>query len=65
MITLPASARFHIDADTSNGKVTSDFPVSVTGGAGDTELRGSVGQNPAVSIEAHTSNGDIEIRQGE
>lgn len=65
MITLPSGARFRIDADTSNGKVTSDFPVSVTGAAGDIELRGSLGESPAVSIGAHTSNGDIEIRQGE
>ncbi|MGH2592907.1 MAG: DUF4097 family beta strand repeat-containing protein [Anaerolineae bacterium] len=65
VITLPSGARFRIDATTSNGQVTSDFPVSVTGGGGDDELRGTAGEDPAVSIEARTSNGDIEIRQGE
>ena len=28
VITLPASAQFAVDADTSNGKITSDFAVT-------------------------------------
>lgn len=65
-ITLPASARFHIDASTSNGEVSTDFPVTLTGGTlDDNELVGTVGENPPTSITASSSNGDIDIRKGE
>ena len=62
VVTLPANATFAINADTSNGKVSSDFPVT---GAdqGDTYLRGTVGTDPGATLELHTSNGPIEIQQ--
>jgi len=63
-ITLPAEARFRIDASTSNGKVSTDFPVTMTGTQDDNTLRGTVGESASVSIRAATSNGRIEIRQG-
>ncbi len=63
-ITLPAGTRFRIDASTSNGDVTTDFPVTLTGSVRDNELVGMVGQNPAISITATSSNGDIDIREG-
>jgi len=62
-ITLPAGARFRIDASTSNGDVSADFPVSGAGSSRDDELHGTVGENPDVSINAETSNGNIDIRQ--
>jgi DUF4097 and DUF4098 domain-containing protein YvlB len=62
-LTLPASASFKLDAETSNGKVSSDFAVTRTGGSRDSELRGTVGDNPATSIELRTSNGGIELRK--
>jgi DUF4097 and DUF4098 domain-containing protein YvlB len=64
-LTLLSNAGFKFDAQTSNGKVTSEFPVSRTGGSRESELRGTVGENPAISIELHTSNGGIEIRKGQ
>jgi DUF4097 and DUF4098 domain-containing protein YvlB len=63
-ITLPAGTRFRIDASTSNGDVSTDFPVTLSGSARDNELAGRVGENPAMSITATSSNGDIDIRQG-
>jgi hypothetical protein len=60
VITLPADAQFHIDADTSNGDVSCEFPVTVTGSR-DNELHGRVGDNPSMSIAAHTSNGSIQL----
>ncbi len=63
VITLPAGTIFGIDAGTSNGKITSDFAVNRTGGSGDNQLRGATGNNPAVSIQASTSNGAIELHQ--
>jgi hypothetical protein len=64
-ITLPSDARFRIDASTSNGDVSTEFPVTVSGSLDDNELRGTVGENPSVSIIATSSNGSIDIRQGE
>jgi len=61
-ITLPADARFRIDASTSNGRVSSDFAVA--GEADDESLHGVVGENPAVSINASSSNGNIRIQKG-
>ena len=63
VITLPSNTNFNVDANTSNGKITSDFLVSVSGNMSDTELHGSVGQNPGISISLDTSNGNIEIRK--
>jgi DUF4097 and DUF4098 domain-containing protein YvlB len=64
-ITLPSSAQFRIDASTSNGDVSTEFPVSRSGSTRDEELHGVVGENPDASITATTSNGDIDIRRGE
>jgi len=64
-LTLPPDARFKFDAQTSNGKITSEFPMTRTGGSRDSELRGTVGESPTTFIELRTSNGRIEIRQGQ
>jgi hypothetical protein len=62
VITLPAEAAFNVDADTSNGKVTSDFAVTAND-IGDTRLRGTVGGGGQTTIGLHASNGNIELRQ--
>lgn len=64
-LTLPSGTSFTFDAETSNGRVTSEFPVTRTGGSRDSELRGTVGSNPTISIELHSSNGGIEFRQSQ
>ena len=64
-ITLPASASFTLNADTSNGKINSDSPVTTSGNLSDTELRGTVGSNPAFTLGLHTSNGTINLRQSQ
>jgi hypothetical protein len=61
-VTLPASAQFAVDAETSNAKITSDFAVTAQN-ISDNRLRGTVGSNPGTTLELHTSNGPIEIRQ--
>jgi RNA polymerase sigma factor (sigma-70 family) len=62
-VTLPADARFRFDAQTSNGKVTSQFSLK----DGDskkkkTHLSGTVGDNPTTTLKLHTSNGNIEVK---
>lgn len=63
VVTLPAGARFRVSANTSNGDVTSDFPVTVSGSLRKGELNGAVGENPGISLSLRSSNGNIEIRQ--
>jgi DUF4097 and DUF4098 domain-containing protein YvlB len=60
-IDLPEDSQFNIDARTSNGRVSTEFPVAFSGTSRDNELRGSVGDNPTTSITAETSNGSIKL----
>jgi hypothetical protein len=62
-LTLPGSASFKLDAETSNGQVASQFAINRTGGTGDAELRGTVGDDPSTFIQLRTSNGSIEVRK--
>ncbi len=61
-ITLPADAQFIIDAETSNGKINSDFAVT-SQDFSDNHLYGTVGDDPGVTLELHTSNGGIDLRR--
>ncbi len=60
-ISLPSAAAFELNASTSNGKVHTEFPITLTGAASDHELHGTVGSSPAVHITASPSNGDVSI----
>jgi len=62
VVTLPATAQFALDAQTSNAQITSDFAVS-GGSRSDTQLRGAVGSDSGTTLELHTSNGPIDLRQ--
>jgi hypothetical protein len=62
-LTLPPDARFALDAQTSFGKVTSQFPLK-TSTAKETHLMGSIGDKPPVSVTVRASSGDVEIRKG-
>ncbi len=62
VVTLPATAQFVVDADTSNAKISSDFAVTAQDFS-DNRLRGTVGNDPGVTLRLQTSNGPIEIRQ--
>ncbi len=61
-LNIPASTSFTVNADTSNGKIQSDFKVTASSSS-DNLLQGSVGSNPQISIGLHTSNGNINIKQ--
>lgn len=62
-LKLPAGSRFRIDADTSNGEIRSDFPVTTTGSFSRTRLQGTVGDNPKTALDLRTSNGNIQLSQ--
>lgn len=55
-IALPSGATFSIDGHTSNGNVSSDFPLTVTKDS----LSGAVGSG-GPSIAATTSNGNLSL----
>jgi DUF4097 and DUF4098 domain-containing protein YvlB len=59
--TLPADARFRLDAGTSEGRVTSAFALKILERRSADHLRGVVGDNPGVVISARTSRADILI----
>ena len=63
VVTLPADTRFRVSATTSNGEVTTDFPVTVSGPLTKGTLNGTAGENPGISLTLGSSNGSIEIRQ--
>ncbi|MBX2992386.1 MAG: DUF4097 family beta strand repeat protein [Bacteroidetes bacterium] len=59
-IMMPKNISATIDASTSGGDVTCDFPITMSGKMSDSRIRGTVngGGNP---IHARTSGGDIRI----
>lgn len=59
-LLLPQGAHGSIDAATSGGRVTSEFPLSSTQTTGDSHLVGAIGGGgPAIYL--HTSGGSIRI----
>ena len=62
-LTLPAKATFALDAQTTFGKVTCRFPLQTTT-AKESQLVGSIGENPPVHVTVRASSGDVEIRKG-
>jgi len=60
-ISLPGDSQFAIDARTSNGRISTDFPVTISGSSDDNELIGTVGNNQGVSIRIQSSNGSIKL----
>src|SRR5438105_3565182 len=64
-LTLPEKTLFKIDAGTTNGKIESDFRVALgkSKKPRQTILRGSVGDDPQITIKMHTTNGIIAIHK--
>jgi DUF4097 and DUF4098 domain-containing protein YvlB len=61
-LTLPDKAAFDLDADTVNGRISCDFPITLEK-SGRRELRGSVnGGGPRVALES--VNGGLSINRG-
>jgi hypothetical protein len=61
-VTLPASAEFKVDAATTNGGISSDFPVTVQGTFGPKTLTGTVGAGGR-KLKVATTNGGIELKK--
>ena len=60
-LTLPTELEFEFEATTKNGSVSTTFQecISIDGKT----TRGTVGNNPTVTVKAETNNGNIEVSQ--
>jgi len=61
-VTLPASAEFKVDANTTNGGIRTDFPITIEGRFGPKSLSGTVGGGGR-DLKVATTNGGIELKK--
>ena len=61
-VTLPASAEFRVHAATTNGGISSDFPITVQGRFGPKSLSGTVGGGGR-ELKVTTTNGGIDLKK--
>jgi len=59
-VTLPASAEFKVNAATTNGKIQTDFPITVQGTFSSKDLSGTVGAGGR-ELKVVTTNGTIKL----
>lgn len=62
-LTLPASLSTEVRAQTVNGEIDSDFPLTVQGRFGPRRVRGTIGGGGR-RLELATVNGNIRLRKG-
>jgi hypothetical protein len=62
-LTLPGSASAHVRANTVNGGMNTDFPISVRGEFGNRSLSGDIGSGGS-EIKMDTVNGSIRLHRG-
>jgi len=61
-VMLPASAEFQVHAATTNGRISSEFPITVQGSFGPKSLSGTVGGGGR-ELKVATTNGGIELKK--
>lgn len=61
-VTLPASTGAEVRAETVNGEIETDFPLTVTGRISKRHLAGTIGGGGRV-LELETVNGSIHLRK--
>jgi putative adhesin len=62
-VSLPASAEFKVNAGTTNGKIHTDFPITVQGSLSSKDLSGTVGGGGR-ELKVVTTNGTIKLTKG-
>jgi RNA polymerase sigma factor (sigma-70 family) len=62
-VTLPAEAQFKMDAETSHGKIRTDFDTGAILKQGEAHVLATIGKSPEAAIMLRTSNGPIDIRK--
>jgi lia operon protein LiaG len=61
-IKLPEGSEFSLEADSSSGDVSCDFPISIEGKHSDHKIRGVVGKD-TYKIKVNTFSGNIRVRK--
>jgi DUF4097 and DUF4098 domain-containing protein YvlB len=61
-LILPSNAAFDLDADTVNGRINCDFPITLES-SGKRELRGSVGGG-GTHVNLESVNGGLDVDKG-
>ncbi len=62
-LTLPEGVSTEVRAETVNGDLETDFPMTVTGKFGPRHMRGTIGGGGNRTLELSTVNGSIRIRK--
>ena len=62
-VTLPANFSGQLDAQTLNGRASSDFPISVPAGNPQNRLAGPVGEGGATTVRLRATNGDVSLKR--
>jgi Putative adhesin len=62
-IAMPSNAGFEVDASTSSGRISTDFPVTVSGTIDRRSLRGSTKDGSGRLLRVRTASGSISIRR--
>jgi hypothetical protein len=61
-VTLPSSAEFRVEAGTTNGGISTDFPITIQGKFGPKSLSGTVG-NGGRELKVETTNGSVALKK--
>lgn len=62
-IMVPSGSSFTVDIDTTSGEVSTSFDDVLSFNKRRTSAAGNVGHDLSYSIEAHTTSGDVKIRE--
>ncbi len=62
-VSIPDGIGLNVSASTTNGDISTDFPLTVHGRFGPRQLSGTIGGGGR-SLSLQTVNGDIELRKG-
>lgn len=62
-VVLPSGAHADVSAETVNGAIDTDFPLTVQGRWGPKEMRGTIGDGGR-TLRMETVNGSIRLREG-
>jgi DUF4097 and DUF4098 domain-containing protein YvlB len=62
--TMPENAGFSVDAHTTNGDVSTDFPLQTNGSENEKSLVGTVGAGGPL-LRINTTNSDVSIHKGD
>ena len=63
-LTLPNALDADLHAETLNGSITSDFPITVTGQVSRRRLSGTIGSGGR-PLDLQTVNGSITLKRGQ